>query len=95
MFRLTTLRTVASILNIAPWKLAVGGAVVFAGVLAVTVLAAGLFLLILPAVLIAVGIAALLAPRAKPGVPVAPMRGGPQIIEVEYEVVEHDRESRR
>jgi uncharacterized membrane protein len=87
MFRLTTLRTVARVLNIAPWKLAVGGAVLAAGAIAVTVLAAGIFLLVLPLVLIAVGVAALMAPRAKSSAG-AVVRTGPQIIEVEYEVVD-------
>lgn len=87
MFRLTTLRAVAGALNIAPWKLALAGAAVLAGVLAVTIVAAGLFLLILPAVLIAAGLAALFAPKRAAQVPV-PVRSGPQIIEVEYEIIE-------
>jgi uncharacterized membrane protein len=87
MFRLSTLRSVASALNVAPWKLAVLGAALVSGAVAVTVVAAGLFLVIMPAVLLAVGIAALLAPRRRAQVPVV-VRSGPQVIEVDYEIIE-------
>jgi uncharacterized membrane protein len=93
MFRLSTLRTVASALNVAPWKLALAGAVVLSGTVAIAIVAAGLFLLVLPVVVVAVGIAALLAPRRRPDVP-APVRTQPQVIDVEFEVIEQPREKR-
>lgn len=98
MFRMTTLRMVAGALNVAPWKLALVGAAVLSGVLALAVVAAGLFLLILPVIVLVAVVAALFAPRAKARVPATtqprtPLRSGPQVIEVEYEVL--DQRERR
>lgn len=87
MFRPSTFRAVAGMLDIAPWKLALAAAAVLSGIVAVTVVAFGVFLVVLPVVLLAGVVAAFLAPKRARGMPTV-ARSGPKVIEVEYKVLD-------
>jgi hypothetical protein len=74
------------VVQISPWKLALGAVLVFALLLTLFILAAGVFLLVLPVAVVAAGLAYLFGGRTKKrDFPRADTDG---VIEAEYREVE-------